>query len=675
MLSQPGEPTLEETVALLEATLESTHDGILVVSLARRIVLFNRRFVEMMRLPADVTARHDPDEMIALVADQLEDPDAILLRSPQLWDDLSGEFLTHLRFKDGRVFERFVAPHCVGPSIVGRVITFHDISQSVRAEQALQQHRAFLEKAQEVAHIGSWVADLDDSDRLGWSHETHRIFGVPIGEFDGRSSTFFAFVHPDDVDRVRAASAAAAAGGKTYDIEHRILRRDGSIRWVHEKADIIRDSTGQALRMIGTVQDVTDRRELEEQLRHVQKLEAIGRLAGGIAHDINNALTAIAGYTELALTVLRPEHPARADVQEIRRAAERAASVTRQLLAFSRKQLLEPRVFDVNESVANLGRMLERLLGDDVRLRTELGHDLPPIHADLGQIEQAVVNLAVNARDAMPNGGDLVLATALEDVTASHPHAATMPSGRYVMLRVTDTGHGMDADTRSRIFEPFFTTKEVGKGTGLGLSMVYGTVKQSGGYIFVDSEPGRGATFRLYFPPASQERQSANLEPRTHESPTQTREPREPVEPREPIELRTILVVEDETPVRQLVTATLSRAGYRVVHTASADEAVAAAAATGRIDLLLTDAMMPGTSGVELARRLRAERPQLPIVIMSGYSEEMLELSDLPGPVHVVRKPFTPSELRQRVGEILPQRAASIPRATIRISESNGRRG
>src|SRR5206468_3657448 len=237
---------------------------------------------------------------------------------------------------------------------------------------ALEQQRAFLEKAQEVAHIGSWVAELDASDALGWSAETYRIFGRERGPFPSTSEAFFGLVHEDDREAVRQASVAAQAGTRSYDIDHRIVRGDGTIRWVHEKADVLRDAKGVAVRMVGTVQDITDRRQLEDQLRQAQKMEAIGRLAGGIAHDLNNALTAIAGYAELALGEVPAGHAARADVEEIRKAAERAGPVTRQLLAFSRKQLLEPRVFNLNETVVNIARLLTRLLGLDVHVETRL---------------------------------------------------------------------------------------------------------------------------------------------------------------------------------------------------------------------------------------------------------------------------------------------------------------
>ena len=501
------------------------------------------------------------------------------------------------------------------------------------------EQRALLEKAQEVAHVGSWVAELDGSDRLGWSKEAHRIFGVAIGEFEGTSESFFARVHPADRQTVRAASAAARAGSGPYDIEHRIIRPDGAVRWVHEKADIVRAADGTAIRMIGTVQDITDRRLLEDQLRQSQKMEAVGRLAGGIAHDLNNALTAIAGYAELALGQLQAESPARSDVEEIRRAAERAGSVTRQLLAFSRKEILEPRLFDLNQTIVSLGRLLDRLLGENIEVRTDLRPALPGIIGDPGQVEQAVINLAVNARDAMLKGGRLVLSTTVEDLDAAAARAnPPMSPGRYVVLRVSDTGHGMSRETQARIFEPFFTTKETGKGTGLGLSMVYGTLKQIGGFIFVDSELDRGTTFRLYFRPASPAVQPAPRD--TAIADTRGQE--------------TVLIVEDEPAVRNLVASALRSEGYRLLVASSAEEALTIADTCGdSIDLLLTDAIMPGKSGIELSNILTARRPGLRVIVMSGYTDETLR--DISDRTQLLQKPFAPRELRRRIREALDQ--------------------
>jgi two-component system cell cycle sensor histidine kinase/response regulator CckA len=495
---------------------------------------------------------------------------------------------------------------------------------------------ALLEKAQEVAHVGSWVAELDGSDGLSWSRESHRIFGVTPGAFAGTSAAFFAFVHDDDRDTVRAASAVAIDEGRPYDIEHRIVRPDGTVRWVREQADIIRDPQGRALRMVGTVQDITERRELDEQFRQAQKMEAIGRLAGGIAHDLNNALTAIAGYAELALGEISANHQARKDVEEIKRGAERAASVTAQLLAFSRKQLIAPRVFDVNVTVRALAHMLSRLLGTDIDVRLTLAEALPPILGDPGQVEQAIINLAVNARDAMPRGGRLELTTSLDDVNEAFARAhVPIPPGRYVALHVADTGHGMSRETQARIFEPFFTTKDVGKGTGLGLSMVYGTLKQIGGFVFVDSAVGQGTTFRLYFPPA-------------------VARPPAPADAAEPERSRrsheTVMIVEDETSVRNFVASALRDEGYQLLLAASAEEAADVSGVhAGPIDLLLTDAIMPGKSGIELASAMVAERPGLPVIIMSGYTKETLSVRGLTEPVNLLRKPFTPTELRRRI--------------------------
>jgi len=499
---------------------------------------------------------------------------------------------------------------------------------------------ALLEQAQEVAHIGSWVAELDGSDRLWWSAESHRIFGMPPATFVGTSEAFFAFVHPDDRDTVRAAAGAAVGGDRPYDIEHRILRNDGSVRWVQERAQIVRDDRGAALRMVGTVQDITERRQLEEELRQSQKMEAIGRLAGGIAHDLNNALTAIAGYAELALGEVPPGHAARNDVEEIRRAAERAGSVTRQLLAFSRKRLLEPRVFDLNETVAVIARLLSRLLGADIQVQVRLVETPLPVVGDPGQVEQALINLAVNARDAMPSGGRLELATLRERVTddVARTHVP-MPAAEYVVVLVSDTGHGMSHDTKARIFEPFFTTKEVGRGTGLGLSMVYGTLKQIGGFIFVDSEVGYGTTFRLYFPPAAPQ---TELEPAVQPR-DERRRGRE-----------TLLIVEDESAVRNFVASSLRRESYQLLLAASADEALAIADShDGPIDLLLTDAVMPGRSGMELAALLTARRRGLSVIIMSGYTEHNLTGADSGHVAALLQKPFTPRDLRRRIREVL----------------------
>ncbi len=624
-----------DTVALLEATLEATHDGIIVIDLDRRVVLWNRNLARMFAL-SDETIAGGVDALNAALAARIENVDELRATSKRLWADPRTPVMDTLRFKDGRVFERFIAPHRVGDRVVWLVASVRDITERANIQHALEQNRAVLEKAQEVAHIGSWVAELDGSRRLEWSRETSRIFGMEPVRVTSTTAAALELVHADDREPLRAAAKAAIANNDRYETEHRIVRADGTLRWVHERGDIVRDADNRPLRMIGTIQDITDRRQLEDQLRQAQKLEAIGRLAGGIAHDINNALTAIAGYSELALAAVAPEHPARADVEEIRRATERAGSVTRQLLAFSRKQLIEPRLFNVNDTVTAIARLLSRLVGPDVTVRTQLNEHLRPVVGDPGQLEQAIVNLALNARDAMPNGGEVSLITSRVTVDEEMARRnVPMPPGEYVSLAVRDTGHGMTPETQARVFEPFFTTKPAGNGTGLGLSMVYGTLKQIGGFVFVSSEVGRGTTFTLYIPPASLAQAAASA---TAAAPAAAAR-------------ATILVAEDEPAVRQIVASTL-RADYEVLLAASGDEALAIAdTLTVAPDLLLTDAVMPGKSGVEVATRLVEKWPALLVMFMSGFTDESLSLST--HPVGVIQKPFTPRDLRARIHDAL----------------------
>jgi PAS domain S-box-containing protein len=515
----------------------------------------------------------------------------------------------------------------------------------------LEETIALLEKAQQVAHIGSWVAELDGSGRCLWFPETHRILGIKDGELHGTFEALLAFVHADDRAAVRDLVAGALDRREAYEVEHRVVRPDGSLRWVRQKADFIPGVDGRPGRMVGTVQDITERHELEGQLRQSQKMEAVGRLAGGIAHDLNNALTAIAGYAELALGAIPAEHAARTDIEEIRRAAERAGSVTRQLLAFSRKQLFEPRLVDLNDLVGSLGRLLERLLGADIAIETSMAPDLPAIVGDPGQLEQAIINLSVNARDAMPSGGRITLATSFDTVDEEYSRShMPMQPGRYVTLRVSDTGTGMSRETLTHIFEPFFTTKDPGKGTGLGLTMVYATIKQVGGFLFVESEIGRGTTFHIHFPPAPMPAVAAEPARSTAGAPETTRGPA-------PGGGETLLVVEDEPAVRSLVAAALGRDGFQLLLASSADEALALARQQlGAIDLLLTDAIMPGKSGIDLANALVAERPDLPVILMSGYTEQTLDMTGLSRPVSLLQKPFTPRELRQRVRDVLDGR-------------------
>ena len=414
--------------------------------------------------------------------------------------------------------------------------------------------------------------------------------------------------------------------------------RDGRLIDVEVTFDDI-DFAGRPARL-AVVEDVTERRRLEEQLRQALKMEAVGQLAGGIAHDFNNLLTAIIGYATLLDRALPAEVDVREEVHEIIGAARRAGNLTHQLLAFSRKQVLRPTVLDVNVVVRDMERILQRVIGEHITLHTKLEPDLLYVLADASQLEQVIMNLAVNARDAMPAGGRITIETANvpldTELALAHPES---DPGMQVLLAVSDTGQGMTPDVKAHLFEPFFTTKEVGKGTGLGLATVYGIVRQSDGLIAVDSEPGRGTRFRLYFPSA---------EPVLS---TRTETPLEPAK----AGTGTVLLVEDEPGVRHLARDVLSRYGYRVIEAADGSEALRLAEAeTEKIDLLLTDVVMPGMSGPELARRFRELRPELRVLFASGYADDAVVAHGVRHDgVPFLQKPFEPDDLVRRVREVL----------------------
>jgi signal transduction histidine kinase/CheY-like chemotaxis protein len=388
--------------------------------------------------------------------------------------------------------------------------------------------------------------------------------------------------------------------------------------------------------IVVTTRDVTERLELEEQLVQSQKLEAIGRLAGGIAHDFNNLLTVIRAETDLLLLDLPDDDPRRPDVETIQSTGDRAALLTSQLLAFSRDQVLRPRVVDLSAVVRGMGSLLSRIIGEDLQVVEELPDDLPPVRVDPAQLEHVIINLAVNARDAMPTGGTLTLATALDPVGPETAESLGIAPGRYVMLRVSDTGVGMDESTRRRIFEPFFTTKPTGQGTGLGLAMAHGVILQSGGDIQVQSRPGEGSAFTLRFPAV----EAGEREPAAA--------------PADPVPLLgavngAVLLVEDDEDVRHATTRILQRAGLTVVGVERAEDALALLG-KGRLDLLVTDLVLPEMSGRSLVDRVRREHPELPIVAMSGYAAESPgRRGDLPREVDFIQKPFSPSALVRTV--------------------------
>lgn len=553
----------------------------------------------------------------------------------------SGEYRVQHKDNSWRYFEGTATNRQHEPSVQAIVFNFRDTTERRCAEEALRQTEEKYREIVENAVVGIFQT-TPDGRYLKINRALADMYGSDSPEQRMEAVNDIGRQVYVDPSRREQFKREMQQHGILRNFEYEVYRRDGSRMWLMENSRAVRDASGNVLYYEGTVEDITQRKLLEEQLRQAQKLEAVGRLAGGVAHDFNNMLGVIIGYSELLQERCKLDNSMQKGVAEIKKAANRAASLTRQLLAFSRKQVLQSRVLNLNETLSDISRMLHRLIGDDVEVITKPGSDLGLVKADPGQIEQVIMNLAVNARDAMPHGGKLVLKT--ENVQIGQPYAdrhLPVVPGSYVLLSVTDSGCGMDADTISHIFEPFFTTKEQGKGTGLGLSIVYGIVKQSGGYIWVYSEPGRGTTFKIYLP-------------------TVFERDAEPVRDRRPTTwltgTETILVVEDEPSLCDMARSILESAGYTVLEAHSGEEGLRAVERhPGPIDLVLSDVILRGgMNGHEMAGRLFALHPEARVVYMSGYSGELISWHGLLDPgTDLLEKPFDTDSLQHKVREVL----------------------
>ncbi|HWE41374.1 MAG TPA: PAS domain-containing protein, partial [Gemmatimonadaceae bacterium] len=562
---------------------------------------------------------------------------AVLDSGGTMWND---EY--RFRRRDGSfaaVLDRgHVARDAEGTAIrmVGSMI---DLTEQLETASALRLQGKLLQTVQQgvlATDIKGRVTFVNRAavELLGWTEP----------EIRGRVAA--ELVIPPESAAAAAEAIACITEKKSWSGEIAMLRKDATTFVAHLTGSPIEGPDGRIHGFVGVVSDVSERHALEEQLRQSQKMEAIGRLAGGVAHDFNNLLTIIQTNAEFLLEDLGQEDPRSSDVLEIRNATERAAGLTRQLLAFSRKQLLQPRPLDIEALIGNLQPMLSRLIAEDIRIETRLRRSDGCIMADPGQLEQVLLNLVVNARDAMPDGGRILIETADIELDGSYVHGDRAPviAGTYRMIAVSDTGIGMAPEIRDRVFDPFFTTKPVGKGTGLGLATVYGIVKQSGGHIWVYSEPGIGTTFKLYFP-----RLSAAAAPGAIAVPRVAAQGGS----------ETVLVVEDEAGVRASTTRILRRQGYEVLESGNGAEALAFATEyAGQIDLVLTDVVMPGLSGPALMERIKAVRPGVATLFMSGYTDDDIVRRGVLTPGRAfLQKPFTPARLLDLVRMTLDRRS------------------
>ena len=517
-----------------------------------------------------------------------------------------------------------------------------DISEQKQKEEMLQKSESKFRTIFERVAVGIALVSID-----GQLVETNPALREMLryGEEELRNRVFNEFIHPEDAAIDVDLDQELIAGKRDhYQIEKRFIRKDGGVVWCQLNVSFIRGGQQERPFTICMVEDITERKRLETQFFQSQKMETIGRLAGGIAHDFNNLLTVIKGYTQLTLNHIQEGDPCRENIEEIKSAAERAAELTNQLLTFSRRQILDMKVLDLNTIVRGLEKMTGRIIGEDIEMFTVLDDHLGRVKTDPGQLEQVILNLVVNARDAMPAGGKLAIETAnvVLDDTYARTHIGVTP-GSYVMLSVSDTGCGISPEIKELIFEPFFTTKEEGKGTGLGLSTIYGIVKQSGGNIWVYSEPGRGTTFKIYLPRIEEETGALPVQDDTDHLPKGK---------------ETVLLVEDDPSLRALAARVLRYQGYKVLEATNGHEAIGIARENvqEKIDLLLSDVVMPHMGGRELVKRMKTLHSEIRVLFISGYTEHAITYhAGLKPGTPFLQKPFSPTALAKKVREVLDQ--------------------
>ena len=605
-----------------------------------------------------------------VVSDIAADPLWANFRQRALPHGLRACWSTPIASQDGKVLGTFAVyyreprtPEAEHVQLVAHATHLAGIAiEHDRAKAELRAAEARYRTLVEHLPAITYIAELGAGGPWHYvSPQIETMLGFTPAEWLSDPMNWMNHIFPEDRE---IALAAENLFQKTHDLfqaEYRMCARDGRVLWFRDEGVLLKQSESRGLLMQGVMYEITERKRLEDQLRHSQKLEAVGQLAGGVAHDFNNLLMLIQAHNEHLRDHLSTDDPARKDVLQIENAVTRAASLTAQLLTFSRKQVLRPEILNLNAVLADVGKMLHRLIGENIEVNIVPACSPARVKADPGQIEQVILNLAVNARDAMPAGGRLTItvgeAELAENDSRNHEGA---PAGKYVMLSVSDTGSGMDTETQAHIFEPFFTTKAPGKGTGLGLATVYGVVKQSDGWIWVDSKPGRGTTFQIYLPSVQEfvARESSIKKIPLDESPsTKKPTPAASSVDASPKGRETVLVVEDQDGIRDIVRESLRRNGYKVLIANDGDEALQMASAyPDPIHLLITDLVMPNIGGRELAQRLTPQRPTMKVLFMSGYSEQSaLEIEATSQSATVLQKPFSLDALARNVRRVLDE--------------------
>ena len=497
----------------------------------------------------------------------------------------------------------------------------------IESETAAQ----FLVHAERLSNIGCFDWDIE-LNRVLWTDGLYRIFGLKPQEFAATLEAFVERVVPEDRERVERDIREALDTCGSFSSVERITHSSGEVRYLESEGEVIANEAGRPVRLIGVCRDVTRSRTLEHQVRHSQKMEAVGQLAAGIAHDFNNLLTVVDTYSELIMLSPSDQPMVTRAAESIRDASDRAGNLTRQLLMFSRPATQCEQTLDLNKIIEESEPLLRSLVGSITTVETTLTDGLPAITIDRTHLDQVLINLTVNARDAMPGGGLLRISTRATRIVETIPHTSDLNPGIYVTLEVDDDGIGMSEETRDRVFEPFFSTKSAGEGSGLGLAVVYGVVKEVGGHIQVESAPGKGTTIRILFP-------ASNEDPRVPAETTTLDE-----------DQQRVLLVEDEIPVRRATSLVLDRLGYQVVETSSAEEAIEILGpGSENFDLLLTDIVMPGMSGIALADEVRKRNPSIPVLLMSGYSEDIANADSYP----YLAKPFSVRRLRETINDVL----------------------